>query len=324
VSLSELGEFGFLKRVRSWLPEGSAAVGIGDDAAVMQTRGNTVVAATDALVEGTHFRLDWSSPADVGFKAVSVNVSDLAAMGACPRWVLVALCAPPDTTEEVLRGLYAGMEDACREYGTEVVGGDTVRAPVLTLAVTIIGEADGNPVRRSGAEVGDVLALTGPLGRAATGVNLLLSQDAKAVSPEDAIACMDAHRRPRARLDAAALLGASSVHAAIDISDGLASDARRLGESSGVGVEIDLDRVPVADEARRVADARGWDVERLVLGGGEDFELLLALPAEKLAGTDWTEIGRVVANGMTLVRAGEKGALPDDGYDNFSPRVLNR
>ncbi|MEX2539924.1 MAG: thiamine-phosphate kinase [Actinomycetota bacterium] len=319
MDLSELGEFGFIERMRSWLPEGSAVAGIGDDAAVMRTGdGGLIVAATDALVEGTHFRLDWSDPSDVGFKSVSVNVSDVAAMGACPRWLLLALGAPPETSEEVLRGLYAGIDDACREYRTELVGGDTVRAPVLTLAVTVIGSVDGEPVRRSGAEVGDVLAVTGPLGRAAVGVNLLLSQDAKAVIPEDAIACMDAHRRPRARLDAGTHLRSIGAHAAIDISDGLASDARRLAGASGVGVEIDLDLVPVAPEARRVAEARSWDIEPLVLGGGEDFELLVALPLEALDKADWIEIGRVVPEGLTLVRNGERAELPDAGYDNFA------
>jgi thiamine-monophosphate kinase len=318
VSLSERGEFGFIERMRSWLPDGGATVGIGDDAAVVETTGNSVVAATDALVEGVHFRSDWSSPSDTGFKAVSVNVSDIAAMGACPRWILLALCAPPETTEEVLRGLYEGIEEACAAYGTELVGGDTVRAPQLTLVVTAIGELEGKePVTRSGAEVGDVVAVTGPLGRAAVGVNLLLSQDAKDSSPEDAIACMAAHRRPRARVDAGAQLHQVAAHAAIDLSDGLGSDARRLSESSGVGFEIDLGRVPVAPEAGRIAAARGWDIERIVLGGGEDFELLVALPREQLEGTDWIEIGRVVDDGLWLVRDGQSVPLPDEGYDHF-------
>ena len=316
MSLSERGEFGFIERMRSWLPDGGAAVGTGDDAAVVDASGR-IVASTDALVEGVHFRSDWSSPSDIGFKAVSVNVSDIAAMGACPKWVLLALCAPPETNEEVLRGLYEGIEEACAAYETELVGGDTVRARQMTLAVTAIGEIEGEPVRRSGAEVGDVLAVTGPLGRAAVGVNLLLSQDAKDASPEDAIACMAAHRRPHARVDAGAQLQQVAAHAAIDLSDGLGSDARRLAEASRVGIEIDLGRVPVAPEAGRIAASRGWDIERLVLGGGEDFELLVALPRSQLEGTDWIEIGRVVDEGMWLVRDGQSVPLPDEGYDHF-------
>ncbi len=318
MSLSEHGEFGFIERMRSWLPDGAATVGIGDDSAVFETSGNTVAAATDALVEGVHFRSDWSSPSDIGFKAVSVNVSDLAAMGACPKWLLLALCAPPETKEDFLSGLYEGIGDACATYGTELVGGDTVRAPQLTLAVTAIGELEGGqPVTRSGAEVGDVLAVTGPLGRAAVGVNLLLSQDAKNASPEDAIACMAAHRRPQARVDAGAQLHQVAAHAAIDLSDGLGADLRRLAEASQVGAEIDFARVPVAPEAQRIAASRGWDIERLVLGGGEDFELLVALPHKQLVGTDWIEIGRVVDDGLWLLRDGQSVPLPDDGYDHF-------
>ncbi len=316
MDMSGLGEFGFIERMRSWLPDTGATVGMGDDAAVFDASGR-IVASTDALVEGVHFRSDWSSPSDIGFKAVSVNVSDIAAMGARPKWILLALCAPPETKEDVLRGLYEGIEEACAAYKTELVGGDTVRAPQLTLAVTSIGEIDGQPVKRSGAEVGDVLAVTGPLGRAAVGVNLLLSQDAKDASPEDAIACMAAHRRPHARVGVGTQLQAIGAHAAIDLSDGLGSDARRVCAATRVGIEIDIGRVPVAPEAQRIAASRGWDIERLVLGGGEDFELLVVLPRSQLEGTDWIEIGRVVDDGLWLMRDGHSVPLPDDGYDHF-------
>jgi thiamine-monophosphate kinase len=321
VNLSDLGEFGFLDRMRDWVGPGSALVGVGDDAAVVRLAGGgTVVATTDALVEGVHFRLDWSSPSDVGYKAVAVNVSDLAAMGAEARWVLLSLCAPAGATEELLRGLYAGMGEACDEYKVELIGGDTVRADTLTLAVTAIGELDGDPLRRSGAKAGDSLAVTGPLGRAAAGVNLLLSQNPKKVSPEDAIACMDAHRRPAARVPEGRSLQRAGVHAAMDVSDGLASDLRRLCEASGVGAELDLHRLPVAEEARRIGEARGWDVLQMVLGGGEDLELLVALPREMLEtiDLDLIEIGRVVEDeGVWLVHNGEREDLPPTGYDHF-------
>jgi thiamine-monophosphate kinase len=279
--------------------------------------GSSLVATSDALVEGLHFRWDWSSPADVGYKAVCVNVSDLAAMGADPRWLLLALCVPPSTPTERLQGIYEGIAEACGEHGVELIGGDTTSAEEVVLAVTALGEIEGDPLRRSGAKAGDVLAVTGPLGRAAAGVNLLLSQDPKKVSPEDAITCMDAHRRPKARVAEGRALQRAGVHAAIDLSDGLASDARRLAESSGVGVEIDIERVPVATEVRRIGDARGWDVERMVLGGGEDFELLVALPADLKTGVDLIEIGRVVDDGLWLVRDGERTELPSAGWDHF-------
>lgn len=320
MDLSGLGEFGFLDRVKQWTPQGEAVVGIGDDAAVARLRdGTALVATVDALVEGVHFRWDWSKPADVGYKAVSVNVSDLAAMGAEPRWILLTLCAPPQTSEEVLRGIYEGIAEGCGTYGTELVGGDTVSADRLVLAVTALGEVEGDPLRRAGAKVGDVLAVTGPLGRAAAGVNLLLSKDPKKASPEDALACFDAHRRPVAHVAEGLALRNAAVHAAMDLSDGIASDVRRLAEASCVGAEIDIERLPVAPEARRIAEARGWDVERMVLGGGEDYELLVALPRERLddTGVDLIEVGTVVDEGVWLVRKDQKEPLDVEGWDHF-------
>lgn len=320
MDLRDLGEFGFLDRVRDWLPEGTVPVGVGDDAAVARLRdGSSLVATTDALVEGVHFRWDWSSPADVGYKAVAVNVSDLAAMGAEPKWLLLALCAPPSTPTERLQGLYEGIAEACAEYGAELIGGDTVGADEVVLAVTALGEIEGDPLKRSGAKVGDVLAVTGSLGRAAAGVNLLLSQNPKKVSPEDALACMDAHRRPVANVAEGRALRKAGVHAAIDLSDGLASDVRRLADASGVGIELEVGRLPVAPEARRIAEARGWDLERMVLGGGEDLELLVALPSGQTPiGVDLIEIGRVVDEGLWLVRDGERTHLPAEGWDHFT------
>lgn len=318
VNLSELGEFGFLERVSRWIPEGSAPVGIGDDAAVLDLSvGSSIVATTDALVEGVHFRWDWSKPSDVGYKAVTANVSDLAAMGARPRWLLITLCGPGSTTEETLRELYAGVALACADYGTELVGGDTVSGEIFVISVTALGEVEGDPLRRSGAKVGDVLAVTGPLGRAAAGVNLLLSQDPKKASPEDALACISAHTRPAARVEEGMKLHRSGVHAAIDLSDGLASDVRRLTEASDVGAEIDLERMPVAAEAERIGRARGWDVERMVLGGGEDFELLVALPPDQVEALELLEVGRVVDDGLWVVREGRREPLEIRGWDHF-------
>lgn len=325
MQLSDLGEFGFIERMRGWLPaqargaiRAGIRVGIGDDAAVVDMRGTRLVASADALVDGVHFRLDWSNASDVGFKAASVNVSDIAAMGAEPRWLLVVVAAPADTTVDVLEGLYGGIVEACVLYGTEVIGGDTVRSGNLVVAVTALGELDGEPLMRAGARPGEVLALTGPLGRAAAGLNLLLSKDPKDVVPEDALACIDAHRRPVARVGDGARLRAAGVSAAIDLTDGLASDARRLAEASAVGVEIDLDGLPIAPEARRVADARGWDADRMALAGGEDLELLVAVPPDvDAAALGLLPCGRVVDEGVWTVAGGEREPLDVAGYDHF-------
>jgi thiamine-monophosphate kinase len=201
-------------------------------------------------------------------------------------------------------------------YDTEVIGGDTVSSEKMCLAVTALGEIEGEPLRRSGAVVGDALAVTGPLGRAAAGVNLLLSGDPKSVTPEDGLACLDAHRRPVARVSEGKRLRRAGARAAIDISDGLASDARRLAESSGVAVEIT--HVPVAPEARAVAEARGWDADTIALAGGEDLELLVAVDPAQVAPLGLVEVGRVIdGDGVWLVRGGDRVDLADFGYDHF-------
>jgi thiamine-monophosphate kinase len=332
VKLSDLGEFGLIDKLRERVaatalasdPEGGVLVGIGDDAAVTRTRsGDAIVSTTDALVERVHFRLDWSSAADVGFKAASVNVSDLAAMGAEPRWLLVALCAPPDVSDDVVEGIYDGLNEAGALYRTQVIGGDTVRAKELVIAITSLGELDGEPMLRSSATPGDALAVTGPLGRAAAGVNLLLSQDPKRVIPEHAPShegtCIDAHRRPVARVSEGRKLAAAGVRTAMDVSDGLASDARRLADASGIALELDVERLPIAIEAASVAEDRGWDVRQMVLGGGEDLELLVAAPAELVEELGLIVIGRVTNGaGVWLVEAsGDRGELGSQGWDHF-------
>ena len=302
--------------MRSWLSPATVPVGIGDDAAVAPVSpGASLVASADAMVEDVHFRWSWSAPGDVGWKAVTVNVSDIAAMGAVPRWILVTLGAPPGTGEDILRGLYEGMEEACRQYECEIVGGDTVRTESVLVAITALGEIEGDPLRRSGAKVGDTIAVTGSLGRAACGLNLLMSGDATKGSPRDALVCIDAHRRPVARVREGRALLTAGAHAAIDLSDGLASDVRRLAEASGVGVELSV--VPTAPEAKRIAEARGWDAEAMTLGGGEDMELLVALPPGVEGAGNLVPIGRVVDEGLWLLRDGERVRLPDVGWDHF-------
>jgi thiamine-monophosphate kinase len=180
--------------------------------------------------------------------------------------------------------------------------------------VTVLGEIEGEPMLRSEAKVGDVLAVTGTLGKAAAGLNLLMADDPG--NGPDVPACIAAQLRPAARVEDGIRLRNSGVRAALDISDGLASDARRLAEASGVGVEIA--DVPIAPEAARVAAARGWDAQTMTLHGGEDYELLVAVPPG--VETELTPIGRVVDDGLWLIRDGTREPLPDSGYDHFRKR----
>jgi thiamine-monophosphate kinase len=270
VRLAELGEFGLLEE----LERRGLAETIEHDAAVV----DGLVVTQDALVEGVHFRLDWISWRDLGFRAAAVNLSDLAASGAEPRGLVVFLGARGDTAVEDVLELYEGIA----ETSVRVVGGDTTRADALTLSVTALGRSERVP-GRSGAKAGDRLVVTGPLG--AAGVAFREQR----------------YVRPPLRLDEGRRL-ARSATAMLDLSDGLAPDAGHIAARSGVRCVIDLDRVPLADGAT-VDD----------LGFGEDYELLAAVPP----GTEpFTEIGRCEdGEGVEFRLAGELVELT--GWDHF-------
>lgn len=314
-----MSEFGFLRDVRAWLGDAGSSELV-EDAAALTLGDQRLAVTTDAMVEDVHFRTSLSSPADVGWKAVVACVSDLAALGADARWLLVTLGAAAATTAETLRGLYDGIAQACAAHGAVVVGGDTVRAPRLIVSITAIGSLEGEPMRRSAARSGDTLAVTGPLGRSACGLNLLMSGDARKGRPDDALACIAAHRRPEPRLVEGRALRRAGVRCAMDLSDGLASDVHRLADASGVGVEVDAGSLPIAPEARRIAEARGWDAEMMALAGGEDYELLVALPGDHLdrVGVPLLPVGRVVGDGVWVVRGGRPEPLASTGWDHFA------
>ena len=277
--LSELGEFGLLAKLEA---RGLAAR-IGDDAAQLP---DGLVVTQDALVEDVHFRLDWTSWRDLGYKAAAVNISDLSASGARPFALVVSLGAPPDTALEDVLELYAGLNEA----GVEIVGGDTTRAERLYLSVTALGRSARVP-GRAGAIPGDLLVVTGPLGGSGAGFRALLDG---VESPQRA-----EHLRPPLRVEEGLRL-AQAAHAMIDLSDGIAHDAGHIAERSGCRLVIDLDRVPRAGE---LAD----------LGFGEDYELLAATPDP----LDFPVIGRCEeGEGVELLLAGEPCEL--GGWEHFS------
>jgi thiamine-monophosphate kinase len=254
--LRELGEFGLLAE----LERRRLAVGIEHDAA--QLEGGLVV-TQDTLVEDVHFRLEWTSWRDLGYKAAAVNLSDLAASGAVPTALLVSLGVSPETDVERVLELYEGLNEA----GVSVVGGDTTRAERLYVTVTALGRSQRVP-GRAGARPGDVLVVTGPLGASAAG---FLCLQAGIASP-----LVDAHRRPPLRLDEGRAL-ARSAHALIDLSDGLAADAAHVAARSGCRCVIELERVPVADGVPAIAVRLGRDPYELACAFGEDYELLAAV-----------------------------------------------
>jgi len=256
-TLASLGEFGLINALSAWLPPSPRTlVGIGDDAAVLATPDGRVVATTDFLIEGRHFRRDWSGAADVGHKAAARSLADLAAMGAEPSALLVALAAPADLPVSWARELAEGLAAECARAsrgGASVIGGDTARAGSVILAVTGLGDLAGRaPVLRSGAAPGDLVAVAGPLGPAAAGLALLSA----GLSHDDLVT---AQLRPAPPYDAgpeAADLGATAM---IDVSDGLLADLGHVATASGVRIDLAVDALRPGDRlltaARAVRDA---------------------------------------------------------------------
>jgi thiamine-monophosphate kinase len=288
ISVSEAGEFGAIARVVARLSAGdSVLLGPGDDAAVVATPDGRVVASTDLLVEGRHFRRDWSSAYDVGRKAAAQNLADIAAMGARPVALLVGVGCPPDTAVEWLEEMADGLRDECALVGASVVGGDLSAADAVTVAVTALGDLRGRePVTRAGARVGDAVVVAGRLGFAAAGLDLLL-----AGHPADPLT--GAHRRPE--VDYAAALELADRHRAsamIDVSDGLVADLGHLAAASTVRLELSAAALPVA--AALVPAGRLLDIDPLawVAGGGDDHAFAATLPPGEAS--DYPVIGRVV------------------------------
>ena len=285
---------------------------------LLPTPGHRLVVTTDVLVEGLDFTAELSEPEDWGWKAVAANLSDLAAMAAEARWLVLALTVPTQTPVPTLERVYAGVGEACRAFGVSLVGGDVSAGPALSLAVTALGEAE-RPLLRSGARPGDRLAVSGPLGAAAAGLALLKAGGPAATELLGRFPGLAAaHRRPQPALAMGVVLARAGATAMIDVSDGLAGDVLHLAESSGVGVEVHDAAVPLAPGVTGTAALLGLDPLELALGGGEDFVLAAALPrAADLGGV--LDCGRFTADRDERVRVTRSGRQPLDGlaYDHF-------
>ncbi len=311
-SVGELGEFGLIAAVVGrFPPTADVLLGPGDDAAVVAARDGRVVATTDLLVEGRHFRRDWSSAREIGRKAAAQNLADIVAMGARPTVLLLGLGVPADLPTAWATELADGLAEECALVGATVAGGDVVRSDVVVLAVTALGDLEGRaPLTRSGASPGDVVALAGRLGWAAAGLAVL----GRGFRSPRVLA--DAHRVPAPPYPAgraAALGGASSM---IDVSDGLVADAGHVAEASGVLIALETARItvdqPVLDAAAAFnVDPLGW-----VLSGGDDHALLATFPAGTALPEGFVAIGEVRAGDAAVLVDAATYAGPA-GHDHF-------
>ncbi|MEV4623619.1 thiamine-phosphate kinase [Asanoa sp. NPDC049573] len=312
MSVARAGEFGLIARVTARLqPGASTLLGPGDDAAIVSAPDGRVVASTDALVEGRHFRRDWASGVEIGHRAAAANLADIAAMGATPTALLVALCAPPGLDARWAEDLADGLAAEAATVGAAVVGGDMAGSPTLTIAVTALGDLGGRrPVTRDGARAGDVVALCGRVGYAAAGYTVLSR------GFRTPVLLVDAYRRPRVPYAAGPAAARAGATAMLDVSDGLLQDLGHVAKASKVAIDIDRGAFEVPPQMRDAAQALGVDPYHWVLAGGDDHALAATFPRDRSLPEGWHEIGRVSeGTGVTVDGRPPKGPL---GWDHFS------
>jgi thiamine-monophosphate kinase len=318
-TVGELGEFGLIRELTARLTSTPAVqLGPGDDAAVVAAPDRRVVASTDVLLEGRHFRRDWSTAYDVGRKSAAQNLADIAAMGAVPTAVLLALVVPAGLSATWPVELMDGIRDECQVAGAAVVGGDVVRGDTITVAITALGDLRGRPpVTRSGARPGDVVAVTGWLGWSAAGY-AVLSRGFR--SPR---AFVEAHRRPEPPYHAgpaAAELGATSM---TDISDGLVADLGHVATASGVDIDLRSAGIDVPAQMADIGHAVGVDPLHWVLTGGEDHAIVATFPRDVKLPARWRTIGAVRAPAGRAAQVTVDGAPWEKagGWDHFGDKA---
>ncbi|MBH8572496.1 thiamine-phosphate kinase [Nostocaceae cyanobacterium CENA369] len=330
IKVRDIGEQGLLEKLQRFCPPEM----IGDDAAVLVTApGQSLVVTTDLLVEGVHFSHVTTSPEDAGWRAAAANLSDLAAMNALPMGIAVGLGLPGEVTVSWVERLYQGMTECLQKYNTPIVGGDVVRSPVTTLAITAFGQADPNRIiRRSAAVVGDAIVVTGVHGASHAGLQLLLHPELRQnLNDAKYKTLIKAHQRPQPRLDVLPILWAILTStsqlptpnsplpvAGMDSSDGLADAVLQICRASDVGAVLEHRQIPFPEAFNR------WLTEEQALEyalyGGEDFELVLCLPTEQ-ANTLVEMLGQGAAIVGTITLGSQ--VLLHDKYEKFPDRILS-
>ena len=317
-TVSDIGEFPVIERaVRARRQPRSTLVGPGHDAAVVAAVDGRIAISTDMLVEGRHFRFDWSGPQQVGRKAVAQNGADVAAVGARPTAFVVGLWCPPDTPVAVLDGISAGIGEAAEEIGAGVVGGDLVQAGQVIVSVTVLGDLEGRlPLLRSTARPGDVVALAGSTGRSAAGLALLLAGNPE--FPE----LVASHLVPTPPYAAGPAAAAAGAHACTDISDGLVADLGHICTASEVAIDLDSDALTPDTQLRKAGEALSADPWEWILTGGEDHALAACFPRGVALPDGWRPIGVVLEGaGVTVDGEGREGS---GGWESFAPGAASQ
>lgn len=308
-TIGEIGEFALIDRVRVEIGDNRhILIGSGDDAAQVSTQDGTYLVSTDLLVEGRHFRRDWSSPYEIGRKAAACNLSDINAMGGVATALTLGFGAPASLRVSWALDMVRGFEEECAQVGAHIVGGDVTASDAIIIAVTALGDAV-RPVRRSGALPGDTVAYAGQLGLAGAGF-ATLSRGFR--SPK---AVVDAHRIPRPPYAAGPQAANAGATAMTDISDGLLADLGHLATASGVAIDLDSAAFVVPEAVTTVGEALGRDALSFVLTGGDDYALVATFSSASALPAGWTRIGRVSdGSGITVDGSAYDG---DAGHQHF-------
>jgi thiamine-monophosphate kinase len=319
ITIADLGEFGLIAAIRAVLPPDPPGVlGIGDDGAVLPAPDGRVVASTDLLVEGRHFRRDWSSAVDIGVKAAAQNMADIAAMGAVPSALLFGLAVPGDLDVAWVLDVARGLAAECSRAGALIAGGDVTSSDSAMLAITALGGLAGrDPVTRAGARPGDVLAISGPVGLSAAGLSLLQSGPAAlpAAAEPELLRLVAAHQRPQPEYAAGPLAAAAGATAMIDVSDGLVADLGHIAEASGVRLDVRSASLPGIGVLEPAAVRLGADWRTWALAGGEDHALAATFPTADMLPRGWTMIGGASPGAGILVDS--KPWHGQAGWDHF-------
>lgn len=337
VELKEIGEFGLINWIRGKMPprDPDITAGIGDDAAVMiPPKGSICLVTTDILIEDIHFRMDYTDPLRLGKKALSINLSDIAAMGGIPQYFLLSLGIPPHISFRWLEEFFNGIQHVADRYDLSLIGGDTSLARKLTINVTLLGR--GKPreiIYRKGANAGDQIMVTGTLGNAGLGLRILKIHkgDLKVSSQNKELTeLIEKHLSPTPRITEGRLIAENHLASAmIDISDGLLADLGHILEESHVGARIWISQIPLSEAYRRMAAHYTSNDIDLAISGGEDYELLLTAPSKKgekltalfgQSGLQITRIGEIVdhRHGLRLFMEDGREYRPRiTGYDHF-------